>query len=84
MGLLLKALPSASIPKMGMTLTARAVAKMGSCDAQTGKCLAKCFKIVLLMEGNALVKPHNVDDDDNDCILFVFRALSLPKCFPAY
>jgi len=36
------------------------------------------------MEGSTLVKLCNVDDDDNDCILFVYIALSLPKCFPTY
>lgn len=44
--------------------------------------MSKCFRIVLLMEGSALVKLCNVDNDDNDYILFVYTALSLPKCFP--
>ena len=36
------------------------------------------------MEGSTLVKLCNVDDDDNDCILCEYTALSLPKCFPTY
>ena len=36
------------------------------------------------MEGSTLVKVCNDDDDDNDCILFVYTALSLAKCFPTY
>lgn len=34
------------------------------------------------MEGSALVKLCNVDNDDNDYIVFVYTTLSLPKCFP--
>lgn len=40
--------------------------------------------LVLLMEGSALVKPCNVDDDDNDYSLLVYNALLLPQCFPTY
>lgn len=36
------------------------------------------------MEGSALVKLCNVDNDDNDYIAFVYTTLSLPKCFPTY
>lgn len=36
------------------------------------------------MEGSAVVKLCNVDNDDNDHILFIYTALSLPKYFPTY
>lgn len=38
--------------------------------------------MVLSMQGCALVKLHDGVVDDDDYILFVYIAFSLPKCFP--